>query len=227
MSISDFKAIRWLLIIIVVVFMGACAADAPPTKSSMESVWVVTHVYDETGADLAGKFNFPITAFHLSSDNTIVSTASPLVMYLVYGDNKYTQIASYIDQVFNYAGLDFNGGEFFVAGGTPDRFTLEMKLEGLPGQGALTDILDMLGVTQDYLDMVIYHKFIDVGVDFSADYNTMNWYFDSGTSALYNTKDNIGNYVLWNGWPVANFSRCTIELQKQTKDITQVVQDAI
>jgi hypothetical protein len=193
----------------------------------MEGVWTVVHVYDEQGADHASQLNFPITAFHLSSDNTIISTASPLIMFIVYGDNKYTQIASDIDQVFNYAGLDFNGGEYFVEGGTPDRFTLEMKLEGLPGQHSLTTLLDMLGVTNDWLDVVVYHKFMDVGVTFSPDYNTMYWTIDGGTFATYNTKDNYGNYVLWSGWPVDNFTRCTIELQKQTKDLTEVVQDAI
>jgi hypothetical protein len=218
---------RWFFVFLVITFITGCTQDEPPTKTSMEGVWTVTHVYDSSGADLASKFNFPITAFHLSSDNTVIATASPLIMYIVYGDNKYTQIASYIDQVFNYASLDFNGGEFFVDGGTPDRFTLEMKLEGLPGQKTLTTLLDMLGITQDYLDLVIYHKFMNVGVDFSADYNTMNWYFDATTTAVYNTKDNYGNYVLWNGWPVANFSQCQIVLQKQTIDITEVVQNAI
>jgi hypothetical protein len=209
------------------IFISACQKDVKPTKSSMEGVWTVSHVYDSDGNDNAGKFNFPITAFHLSSDNTVIATASPLIMYIVYGDNKYTQIASDIDQVFNYAGLDFNGGEFFGAGGTPDRFTLEMKLEGLPGQKSLTTLLDMLGITNDYLDVVVYHKFIDVGVEFSADYNTMTWYFDATTTAVYNTKDNTGNYILWGGWPVDNFTRCSVVLQKQTKELTQVVQDAL
>lgn len=227
MKTSLIKCCSSLLTITLLIFAGGCTIDEPPTKSSMEAVWTVTHVYDAQGTDHVSRFNFPITAFHLSSDNTVIATASPLFMYIVYGDSKYTQIASYVDQVFNYANLDFNGGEFFVEGGTPDRFTLEMKLEGLPGQKSLTDLLDMLGITQDYLDMVIYHKFMNVGVDFSADYNTMYWYFDSGTSAVYNTKDNFGNYVLWYGWPVDNFSRCTIELQKQTTDLTQVVQGAL
>lgn len=214
------------VLLTVAVSFSACEQEEKPTKTSMEGVWVVKHVYDENGVDQISRFNFPITAMHLSSDNTVIAAASPLIMYVVYGDSKYTQIASYIDQVFNYAGLDFNGGEFFVAGGTPDRFTLEMKLEGLPGQKALTDLLDMLGIGQAYLDLVVYHKFMDVGVDFSNDYNTMTWYFDNTTSAVYNTKDNNGNYILWGGWPVENFTRCTIELEKQVSDLTQVVQDA-
>lgn len=216
-----------ILFAFVTLFISACEEDETPTKSKMEGVWTVSHVYDVNGVDHASKINFPITAYHLSSDNTIISTAAPMTMFIVYGDNKYTQIAGDIDQVFNYAGLDFSGGEFFIAGGVVDRFTLEMKLEGLPGQKALTTLLDMLGITNDYLDVVVYHKFMDVGVDFSDDNTTMNWYIDDATTAVYNTKDNNGNYVLWGGWPVNNFTHCQIVLQKQTKDLTQVVQDAI
>jgi hypothetical protein len=207
--------------------LPACEKDETPTKTRMEGVWRVTHVYDESGNDLVSRFNFPITAFHLSSDNTVISTACPLFMYVVYGDNKYTQIASTIDQVFNYAGLDFNGGEFFVAGGVVDRFTLEMKLEGLPGQKTLTTLLDMLGITQDYLDMVVYHKFMDVGVDFEQGNSVMIWHFDGMTTAVYNTKNNYGNYVLWGGWPVDKFSRCTIVLEKQARGLDEVVQEAL
>lgn len=208
-------------------FLASCEQDETPTKTRMEGVWTVKHVYDINDVDHASKLNFPITAFHLSSDNTVISTASPLVMFIVYGDNKYTQIASSIDQVFNYAGLDFNGGEYFVAGGVVDRFTLEMKLEGLPGQKTLTTLLDLLGISNDYLDMVVYHKFMDVGISFTDDNNTMIWTIDDKTTAVYNTKDNYGNYVLWGGWPVNSFTRCTIVLQKQVKGLNEVVQDAI
>lgn len=223
------KTIKFLLLFSAacLVFLNSCEKDETPTKTRMEGVWTVSHVYDRSGNDLVGRFNFPITAFHLSSDQTVISTACPLVMYLVYGDNKYTQIASTIDQVFNYAGLDFSGGEFFVSGGVVNRFTLEMKLEGLPGQKALTTLLDILGITQDYLDIVIYHKFMDVGVYFENNNNTMRWEFDDKTFAEYNTKNNYGNYILWGGWPVENFSRCTIVLEKQVTDLTQVVQEAL
>jgi len=214
------------LIAIFIIALTGCEKEKRPTKSSMEGVWTVSNVYDLNGVDNAHKLNFPITAFWLTSDNSISSTAGPLIMYIVYGDNKYTQIAGDIDQVFNYTSLDYNGGEYFVAGGTPDRFTLEMKLEGLPGQKTLTTLLDMLGITQDYLDLVIYHKFLDVGVEFSEDYNTMTWTIDDNTTAAYNTKDNNGNYVLWNGWPINQFTHCTIVLQKQTRDLNQIVQDA-
>jgi hypothetical protein len=219
-------SIQFFILALTLFFVSGCTKDETPTKSRMEGVWTVQHVYDAAGTDQVSRFNFPITAFHLSSDNTVISTANPLLMYIVYGDSKYVQIASTIDEVFNYAGLDFNGGEFFVGGGVQERFTLEMKLEGLPGQKALTTLLDMLGITNDYLDLVIYHKFMDVKVDFDDKNKTMTWTIDDQVSAVYNKKDNYGNYVLWGGWPVDSFTRCTIVLEKQTKDLTQVVQDA-
>jgi len=201
--------------------------EEPPTKTQMEGVWMVSKAYDmNTAQDITSKVNFPITAFHLSSDGTIVSTGGPLMMYIVYGDSKYVQIASSVDQVFNYASLNFNGGEFFIGGGVQTRFTLEMKLEGLPGQAALTTLLEMIGIGNDYLDVVVYHKFMDVKVDFSEEYETMYWEIDNMTTALYNTKDNYGNYVLWQGWPVNNFSKVQITLEKQVKDIRDLVEEA-
>ena len=212
-----------LSLIIVLCLPFSCKIDETPTKTKMEGVWEVTNVYNEQGADITSKIEFPVVAFHLSSDNTVISTSGPLIMYVVYGDNKYTSIASKIDQVFNYTSLDFNGGEFFIGGGVEERFTLEMKLEGLPGQKALTTLLDMLGVTQDYLDMVVYHKFMNVGVSFNENDDQMTWEIDSQTTAVYNTKDNQGNYVLWQGWPVSNFSKCTIVMAKRSTELKDIV----
>ena len=198
----------------------------PPTKSSMEGVWKVSYVTNASGQDITDQVSFPVVAFHLSSDGTIISSAGPLIMYVVYGPSKYTQIFSKIDQVFNYSTLSFNGGEFFIGGGQQDRFTLEMKLEGLPGQKALTTLLGMLGIGNDYLDVVVYHKFMNVGVSISKDFNTMTWEIDENTSAIYNKKDIYGNYVLWNGWPVNNFQHCQITLTKQSVDLKDVINAA-
>jgi len=54
----------------------------------------------------------------------------------------------------------------------------------------------------------------------------MLWEIDEITTAVYNTKDNYGNYVLWNGWPVNNFQRCKILLRKSSKDIRDLVKSA-
>lgn len=200
--------------------------NTTPTKTRMEAVWEVTEAYNADGNDILDRVSFPIVLFHMSSDNTVISTAAPMFMYIVYGDSKFTEIASKIDQVFNYAGINFTGGEFFVGGGQQERFTLELKLEGLPGQQGLTTLLDMLGITKDYLDVVVYHKFRDVAVDFEDDGDTMLWSFDGVTTAVYNTKNNHGEYILWNGVPATHFSRCSFVLTKRVKDIKDLVEEA-
>lgn len=225
---KKFKSKFQYLFLFLPIIISSCETEGgPPTKTSMEGVWEVTQAFNEQGDDITDKIKFPVTAFHLSSDNTVVSTGGPMFMYLVYGDNKYTEIASKIDQVFNYAGLDFNGGEFFIGGGEQQRFTLELKLEGLPGQKTLTTLLDLLGVTNDFLDLVIYHKFQDVKISFEDNQSTMLWEFDDKTAAIYNTKDNHGNYVLWEGWPVSNFSKCHFILKRKGKDLQKVVEENI
>jgi hypothetical protein len=197
-----------------------------PTKTKMESVWEVTSVLNAQNQEIVNQLRFPILAFHLSSDNTVVSTAGPLVMYIVYGENKYAEITSKLDQVFNYASLNFNGGEFFVGGGTQSRFTVEMKIEGVGGVSTLTTLLELIGINPTFQIPVIYHKFMDVKVTFYEKDETMVWEFDSATKAVYNTKDQYGNYVLWQGWPVDGFQRCKITLKKRSKELRDLVQDA-
>lgn len=223
MRTHSFKIFKPVVILVVVILFASCLQDQTPTKTKMEGVWKVVNVFNAAGTDITNKVEFPVVVFQLNSDGTVLSTAGPLIMYIVYGDNKYTQIASDIDQVFDYTTLNFNGGEFFVGGGVVDRFTLEMKLEGLPGQHALTTLLNMLGIAQDYLDVIIYHKFMNVNVTFDATGKQMTWTIDDQTTAVYNTKDNYGNYVLWQGWPVTNFSKCSIVMQKESTSLNDIV----
>ena len=196
-----------------------------PTRTKMQGIWAVTEVYSEADTLITEKFNFPITAFWLSDDNSIMSTAGPLMMYTVYGDNQYTNIFSKIDQVFDYVSLNYNGGEFFVKNGVVERFTLEMKLEGLPGQDALTDLLSIIGIDAQWLEVVIYHKFMDIKVEFLSN-DVMMWTFDANTFAAYNFKNEYGNYVLWEGWPVNNFQKIRIILTKQVKSLDDVIIEA-
>jgi len=219
-----------LFIMLTTIFIGSCDElfeTEQPTKSAMEGVWLVEMVTDSEGQDITKRVSFPIVAFHLSSDNTVISTAGPLTMFLVYGNNKYTEISSKIDQVFNYTTLSFNGGEFFVGGGVEERFTLEMKLEGLPGQSALTTLLDIIGIGNDYFDTVIYHKFMDIKVNFRDDYRSMIWEFDNSTKAIYNTKDKYGNYLLWQGWPTDSFQKCKIYFTKKSTSLKELVEENI
>ena len=216
----------FVLASLVLVSCDKLFQEEPPTKSKMEGVWEVTSVMNSSSQEIVSQLKFPILAFHLSSDNTVISTAGPLVMFLVYGQNNYAQISSQIDQVFNYVTLSFNGGEFFVGGGTQSRFTLEMKLEGVGGVKTLTTLLELIGINPTFRVPVIYHKFMDVKINHFDNYETMLWEFDSMTTAVYNTKDQYGNYILWQGWPVENFQRCKITLKKRSKDLRDLVQEA-
>lgn len=223
--------LRLCAILAVVPFFGCefinLLLNPPPptTKEKMIGVWEVTGATDENGVSILNDINFPVTAIQLSEGNSLNSTAGPMFMKIVYGKSEYTRIASQIDQVFQYASLDLTEGEWYIAGGYPTRFTVLVKLEGLPGQKSLTTLLNSLGITQDYLDLTIYHKFIDVSVTFpSQSDSVMVWQFDNQTTAVYNTKDNKGNDVLWEGWGVDSFGRYTFVLTKRVKTLRQLIQ---
>jgi hypothetical protein len=202
--------------------------EQTPTKTKMQGIWEVVEAYDENNNSIIENLNFPITLFNLQSDNTVISTAGPLVMMLVYGNSKYTSIASKIDQTFNYASVQYTtNGEWFIDGGMTERFTLEMKLEGLPGQKSLTTLLDLLGITKDYLDITIYHKFKNVHVEFELfSDSTMTWEFDNTTTAVYNKKDSQGDYVSWNGFSVDQFSHCKFVFKKRVGTLQSLIQNA-
>ena len=88
-------------------------------------------------------------------------------------------------------------------------------------------MLDLIGIGNDYLDVVVYHKFMDVKVSFEDNNNVMVWEFDNTTTAIYNSKDNYGNYVSWEGWTTDSFSKCKFKLRKQVKDLEGVVEGAV
>lgn len=217
-------------ILFLAVTLFSCEKDAPtPTKTLMEGVWVVKDALDSNGTSIIDKFQnpmIPLTAFYMGSDNTVLSTAGPMVTYLVYGDNKWTEISAIIDQTFNYANLTFNGGEFFVADGVVDRFTLEMKLEGIGGSHTLETILSFFNMDAQWLSRVVYHKFLDVAVEFNEAHDVMTWELDANTWAKYNYKDSQGEYLLWYGWPVSKFSKCKFILEKKSRTLNDIVSDA-
>jgi hypothetical protein len=217
------------ILIGVVLFIGTGCdwmnLNMRPTKERMTGLWKVTAATDEHGASILNNINFPVTALQLTGDNNVASTAGPMFMAIVYGTSHYVTALSQIDQVFNYNNLQLTNGEWACADGTPDRFTIEMTLQGLPGQTAFTDVLRLIGVNPGYLDQVIYHKFIDVKVeldDFSD--SVMVWKFDDMTSAVYNKKDANLNYVLWGGWPTTSFGHYTFTLTKQASTLIQLIQ---
>ena len=97
-----------------------------------------------------------------------------------------------------------------------------MKLEGAPGQQSLTTLLGMMGIGNAYLDVTIYHKFMDVYV-YMLDDETMEWRFTYDTFAEYNKKDKYGKYVLWGGIETNSFSKCSFILKKRTQSLTDIV----
>ena len=214
----------------IIIDCGGICTACVPTKTLMEGVWEVTEAYDSAGTNILDTLKVlkkipPF--FHLSSDGTVISTAGPMILYVVYNEtflSKLSLITSTIDQIFNYFDLNFNGGEFFIATGVVDRFTLEMQLEGIAGTSTLKDILTIFGVQPAWLETVVYHKFKDVKLSFQDTVgNIMVWEFDDQTTAEYNTKDQFGNKVLWQGWPVNNFAKCKFILTKRSKDLQTLV----
>lgn len=218
--------LSFTLIVSAVLLLNSCELlkeEETPTKTRMEGTWEVVEAYNEKDSSIIKQISFPTTVFNFASDNSVVSTAGPMFMYIVYGSSRYTEIASKIDQVFNYAKLNFNsGGEWFIDGGVVDKFTIEMKLEGAPGQQSLTTLLGLMGIGNAYLDVTIYHKFMDVYV-YMLDDETMEWRFTYDTFAEYNKKDKYGKYVLWGGIETNSFSKCSFILKKRTQSLTDIV----
>ena len=221
----------WAIIALFVVpiIFSSCEKtedDETPTQTKMQGVWLVAEAYDSSGTSIMDKVEnqvIPITAFWLQSDNTVYSTSGPMTTYLVYGDHQWSELLSKFDQVWNYASLNFTNGEFFVANGVVERFALEMKLQGLPGASGLETILNIFGIQSQWLTTVVYHKFLNVKVSFNEANDRMIWTFDDSTVGEYNMKDSEGHYVLWEGWPVANFSRCSFVLEKKSTGLNDLV----
>lgn len=222
------------------VLMQSCVTEEPtPTKILMQGNWELTEAYDEEGNDILNELNFPITVIQLTDDNGLLGTHAPLATRTVYGDSKWIQAAGKMNQLFDYANLRFNTGEYFVGEGEAEVFTIEYKLQATAAAGALSDLLTIFGVANGWLQQTVYHKFMDVQVSFpdkkitssgatnDDEINTMVWEFDSKTTAAYNYKDSNGNQVLWNGWPVDKFAKGRYVWTKKTESLNDLVKAEI
>lgn len=194
-----------------------------PTYEKMQGIWEVTEATNEYGDDILDKINFPKTIFQLGSNNSLTSTAGPMATYLVYGANKYTSVASKIDQVFDYTKLEPDDGEWFIENGVVSRFTMYFKLETVPGVSSVQDLLSLFGIYTPLLRQIIYHKFIDVNVTLESD-DVMVWEFDEDTKTKYYTVNGKGEEV-----PISistdNFSHCTFKLEKRVKDLKDIIKE--
>lgn len=241
-SASTFQLLAGLLLIMT---LNSCEEiqeelkdlqKAPtPTKNLMLGVWEVTEAYDisnpDSTVDITEKIKVLFTGFHLSSDNGVNSTAGPMVTYLVYGPNKWTEILSSLNQVFDYAKavvsdeVNLNTGEFFIGKEEQDRFTLEMKLEGVAGSSFVDNILSLFSIEQDLLSPVIYHRFRDVRVDINENQpDMMVWTFDNLTNTYYFTKNEFGDNSLWAGIDFP-FRNCEFVLRKKSKSLIDIVKE--
>ena len=203
--------------------------DTISTKTKMEGVWVITEAYDSAGTNILSKFQnhlLPVTAFSLTSDNVMLTTAGPMVTYLVFGASKYTQIQASINQYFNYSNLTYTNAEFYIADTYATRFALEFKLETVGATATLSEILSLFGIDVQWLNTTLYNKFMNVGISFNETNNRMTWVFDNQTTTRYNMKDQYGDYVFWNGWPISKFQKCRFVLTKQQYSLDSVITNA-
>ncbi|MEY4110143.1 MAG: hypothetical protein RLZZ46_497 [Bacteroidota bacterium] len=218
----------------IVVLLSSCLEEDPPTKVLMQGNWQLTAAVDESGKDILSDIAFPITAIQLTDDNGMVGTQGPMFTYIVYGGSKWIEASGKIKQIFDYANLRFNTGEYFVGEGEQDVFTVEAKLQATAAVGGLKDVLEIFGVANGFLQQTIYHKFLNVKVSFQ-DQGTqkegrnqiMVWEFTPSTQGAYNYKDAQGNPIIWNGWPVDRFSKARFTFTKKTQDFNDIVKSAL
>ena len=227
--------LKWLVILIIVpFFFTSCEKENNPTPTNelMEGVWKITMVKDANDSNITSRVS-PLLVpnlVHLNSTNGVNSTAGPFFMYLVYGDSKFMNVVSQLDQAFKYGDSNFGltEGEWgIVKEEVVDHFTIEMKLK-FPTVQTIEDILNMMGISPPaFIESVIYHKFKNVGVTISDDNkDEMWWYFDELTVPVYNIKNADLEYVLWTGVSTNTFSRCKVKLERQVSTIQQMVTDS-
>ncbi len=227
--------LKWLVVLIIVpFFLSGCDKEEKPTPTNqlMEGVWKVTEVRDANDSNITSRVS-PLVVpnlIQLNSTNGVNSTAGPLFMYIVYGDSKFIQITSQLDQAFKYSDSNFGltEGEWGIKKEeVTDHFSIEMKMK-FPTVQTIEDILNMMGITPPaFVESVIYHKFTNVKVSINdVDKDVMWWDFDNETVPVYNIKDENLNYVLWTGVTTSSFSRCKVKLERQVSTIQQMVTDA-
>ena len=222
-----------LLILAAVFTFSSCEKidEDTPTNDLMEGVWELTGA-SQDGVDVTDKVTTHFPAyFHLDDKNSVNSTAGPLFMYIVYGDSKFLNISSRLDEIFSYADLSMTEGEWFIdKNKVVDNFTIEMKLL-FPTMETVTEIFQLLDVdmpefAEDAADLVIYHRFkhIKVEVDENND-DVMVWEFTPEVVADYNIKNKYGDKIAYLGVPLNSFSKVRLVFDKRVKSLTDLIAD--
>ncbi len=227
---KNLRIIALLFIASGLIFTSCEPIEEPtPTNELMEGVWELTDAYEGDSVILDKVTNFFPSFIHLDNNNSVNSTMGPLFMYIVYGDSRFINITSKMDEVFSYADMSLTEGEWFIdKNKVVDNFTIEMKLK-FPTMQTLTNIFDLLDVDlpeilEDGMDLTIYHRFKYVSIIIDEDYpDEMVWEFTDNIIADYNVKNMYGDKELYNGIPATEFSRCRLVFTKRVKSIIDLV----
>jgi hypothetical protein len=193
--------------------------DQTPTSTLIQGLWVVSSVVDTSGKDITADVSFPVAAFDFNNVNGFSSTGDALATCLVYGNGTYFSVESKVQQTFNYSKLMFNTGDFGMDLGVVDTFTLAFRLSGVGGSGTIASLLTALGINSKFIQLAgqtVYHKFMCVGISFSAANDTMEWDFNEYTHTLYTVKDANLNDVPWFGAENLPFKKMTVTLVRKT-----------
>lgn len=207
--------------------------EPTPTNELMEGVWELTGATQGDSSILDRVTSVFPTYIQLDDKNSVNSTAGPLFMYIVYGDSRFINVTSRLDEVFSYADLSLTEGEWFIdKNKVVDLFTIEIKLR-FPTMQTLNDIFDLLQVdlpeiAADAIDIIVYHKFKDVSVTVSDDNpDQMIWEWTDNVTPVYNTKDKYGDPVLYTGVSTDSYSRCKLTFTKRVKSLTDMINQAV
>ena len=223
---------------LVLVFTGCTIIEEEtPTNELMEGVWKVTSIVDSSGTDITDTICSYFPAFvHLDDQNSVNSTLGPLFMYIVYGKNRFINVTAKLDEVFKYVSftqgnITLTEGEWFIdKNKVVDEFTIEIKMR-FPTVNTAETIFGLFNlplpeIIEDALDLIVYHRFKHVAVEIDdSDPDQMVWEFNELVEPRYNTKDEFGDQVLYNGISVDAYSRCTITLERKLKTLAELVEE--
>ena len=227
---------RIFFIVSIILVFSSCEKEEEPTPTNelMEGVWKLDKIIDENGINVTDTVMsyFP-SYLHLDDANSVNSTVGPLFMYLIYGDSKFIEVSSKFEEFFKYTDAQLTEGEWFIdKNKVVDNFTLEIKMK-FPTMETFTEIfnifdIDLPEVIEDAMSIVVYHKFkfVKTKID-DSNPNLMVWEVTKNVEANYYTKDQYGDQIVYVGISPEAFTKCTMTWSKQTKSLTQLMDDAV
>ncbi|HET6244965.1 MAG: hypothetical protein H0V01_12895 [Bacteroidetes bacterium] len=150
------KSIMIVFLLFISLTFYGCKKEPEETKFLMQGTWEFSHARDENDDYIKSEINFPASAIQITEYNTITGPQGPFLMYIANGDKNWEDAMLKFEEVFDYKNFQYNTSNLNIESGTPDRFTLELKLKAANANGSLTDLLSILGITNEWLQPVIY-----------------------------------------------------------------------